>query len=196
MTRLTSALAIATTAIVLVACSASSSPSTATSAPHGGGAGASQVITGGGPSVGAAGGGGGGGANVTDPCTLLTQAEVTAVVGKQVKPGSSADNPKSCDFESVGGDGVDFVAGVNFADGSLNDFCASDGSGVGMSIEPVSGIGDGACFIHVGTVAVGSSLTFSKAGRLFQTFDVLAGVPIADIKTADTALAQKVLAHL
>jgi hypothetical protein len=144
------------------------------------------------------GGGGGGAATVSDPCTLLTQAEVSTVVGKQVGPGSSADNPNSCDFQYPA-DGVpDIQAGVDFIDGGLDDFCKDAGaSALGMSIEPVSGVGDGACFIYVGKLQAGSSLTFAKEGRLFQTFALLgSGTPMSDIKAADTALAQDVLTHL
>lgn len=145
------------------------------------------------------GNGGGGGSTVTDPCTLLTQAEVTSVVGKPVGPGSSADNPNSCDFQYPA-DGVpDIQAGVDFIDGSLDDFCggAAAASALGMTIEPVDGLGDGACFIYVGKLRAGSSLTFSKNGRLFQTFaDLGPSSSTADMKAADTTLAQDALAHL
>jgi hypothetical protein len=136
---------------------------------------------------------------VTDPCTLLTQAEVSAVVGKQVGPGSSADNPNSCDFQYPA-DGVpDIQAGINFTDGSLDDVCGDipGASAVGMTVEPVDGLGDGACFTYIGKLQVGSSLTFAKNGRLFQTFALLgSGTARSDMKAADTTLAQDALAHL
>ena len=139
------------------------------------------------------------GATVTDPCTLLTQAEVSTVVGKQVGPGSSAENPNSCDFQYPA-DGVpDIQAGIDFIDGSLDDYCkdTAGASAVGMTIEPVDGLGDGACFIYVGKLQAGSSLTFAKGGRLFQTFALLgSGTPTSDMKAADTTLAQDALAHL
>ena len=180
-------------ALALAACTTPSSTGTGpTAAAQGdaGGALASQAATGG--------GGGGGAATVADPCTLLTQAEVSTVVGKQVGPGSSADNPNSCDFQYPA-DGVpDIQAGVDFIDGGLDDFCKDAGaSALGMSIEPVDGVGDGACFIYVGQLQAGSSLTFAKGGRLFQTFALLgSGTPMSDIKAADTKLAQDVLTHL
>jgi hypothetical protein len=53
------------------------------------------------------------------------------------------------------------------------------------------------CFIYVGKLKAGSTLTFSKGGRLFQTFALLgSGTPMSDMKAADTTLAQDVLAHL
>jgi hypothetical protein len=192
--RLTFALTAAAVAIALTACATPSSTGTGpTTGAQGGAAGApaSQAANGGGA-------GGGGAATVSDPCTLLTQAEVSTVVGKQVGPGSSADNPNSCDFQYPA-DGVpDVQAGVDFIDGGLDDFCRDAGaSALGMSIETVSGVGDGACFIYVGKLQAGSTLTFAKGGRLFQTFALLgSGTPISDIKAADTTLAQDVLTHL
>ena len=180
-------------ALALAACTTPSSTGTGSTAAAQGDAGgvpASQAATGG--------GGGGGAATVTDPCTLLTQAEVSTVVGKQVGPGSSADNPNSCDFQYPA-DGVpDIQAGVDFIVGGLVDLCKDAGaSALGMSIEPVDGVGDGACFIYVGKLQAGSSLTFAKGGRLFQTFALLgSGTPMSDIKAADTKLAQDVLTHL
>jgi hypothetical protein len=185
---------IAATVITLVACTTASSPGTGqTTAPQGSAGGGTTSGTPG------SGGGGGGASTVTDPCTLLTQAEVSAVVGKQVGPGSSADNPNSCDFQYPA-DGVpDIQAGIDFIDGSLGDYCKdiAGASAVGMTIEPVSGLGDGACFIYVGSLQAGSTLTFAKNGRLFQTFALLgSGTPASDMKDADTKLAQDVLAHL
>ena len=189
-------LTVAVAAVALTACTTASSPGTGpTTGPQGGqgGAGsapASQAVNG---------GGGGGAATVTDPCTLLTQAEVSTVVGKQVGPGSSASNPNSCDFQYPA-DGVPNIqAGVNFIDGSLDDYCKdiAGASAVGMTIEPVSGLGDGACFTYVGKLQAGSTLTFAKNGRLFQTFALLgSGTARSDMKAADTTLAQDALAHL
>ena len=191
-------LTVAAAAIALAACTTASSPGTGpTTKPQGGQGGgsapASQAANGGGGS------GGGGASTVTDPCTLLTQAEVSTVVGKQVGPGSSADNPNSCDFQYPA-DGVpDIQAGVDFIDGSLDDYCkdVAGASAVGMTIEPVSGVGDSACFIYVGKLQAGSTLTFAKNGRVFQTFALLgSGTPPSDMKAADTTLAQDALAHL
>jgi hypothetical protein len=191
--RLTFTLTVAALTVALAACTTAGSPGPTSDAPGGGaGAPASQAPNGGG-------GGGGGGATVSDPCTLLTQAEVSMVVGKQVGAGSSADNPNSCDFQYPP-DGVpDIQAGVDFIDGSLDDYCkdAAGASAVGMTIEPVDGLGDGACFIYIGALQAGSSLTFAKDGRLFQTFALLgSGKSIGDIKAAATTLAQDALKHL
>jgi hypothetical protein len=123
---------------------------------------------------------------------------VSAAIGKQFGPGSSADNPNSCDFAYPPDDVPELQAGVDFIEGSLDDYCKEDGaSAVGLSIDPVSGVGDGACFIHVGSLRAGTTLTFAKGGRLFQTFALLPPTSsISDILAADTKLAQDVLAHL
>jgi hypothetical protein len=189
--RLTTALTVAAVVFAVTACTASAVPSTGptTGVPAGAtGAGGSQP----------AGGGGGGAANVTDPCALLTQADVSAALGKQFGPGSSADNPDSCVFQYPAEGQSQIDAGINFAQGSLADICNDPGaSALGLSIETVSGIGDGACFVHVGKLRAGSSLTFAKGGRLFQTFALLpAGATPDDTKAADTALAKAAVAHL
>ena len=192
--RLTLMFTAAAVAVALAACTTASSPgpSPTAGAQGGGGAPASQTATG-------VGGGGGRGATVSDPCTLLTQVEVSTVVGKQVGPGSSADNPNSCDFQYPA-DGVpDIQAGVDFIDGSLDHYCkdVAGASALGMTIEPVDGLGDGACFIYVGSLQAGSTLTFAKDGRLFQTFALLgSGKSRSDMKAADTTLAQDALKHL
>jgi hypothetical protein len=178
-------LTIAGALVVLAGCSTPTGGATATQAStsNGGGGGGS---------------GGGGASTVTDPCTLLTQAEVSTVVGKQVGAGSSATDPSSCDFQYPA-DGVpDIQAGVDFVDGSLGDYCTEAGaSALGLSIESVSGVGDGACFIHVGSLEAGSNLTFAKNGRVFQTFALLgSGTPPSDIEAADKALALDALARL
>ena len=192
--RLTIGFSVAAIAVALTACTGASSPGTGptTAAGQSGAAGAPA-----GQSAAAA--GGGGAATVTDPCKLLTQAEVSAVVGKQVGPGSSTDNPNSCDFQYPADGPADIQAGIDFIEGSLDDYCkdAAGASAVGMSIEPVSGIGDGACFIHIGALQAGSTLTFSKGGRLFQTYALLgSGTPTSTMKAADTTLAQDALARL
>jgi hypothetical protein len=191
-TLITGLIAAAAT-IALAGCSTGAVPPTAP--PSAGGA-----VPGGG-AVGSANGAGGGGvgSTVTDPCTLLTQAEVTSVVGKPVGPGSSADNPNSCDFQYPADGMPDIQAGVDFIDGRLDDFCGGGAaaSALGMTTEPVDGLGDGACFTYVGKLRAGSTLTFSKNGRLFQTFaDLGPSSSTADMKAADMTLAQDALAHL
>jgi hypothetical protein len=192
--RLTLTFKTAAVAVALTACTTASSPGPSpTTGAQGGGdlAPASQASGSGGRGV--------GGATVSDPCTLLTQAEVSAAIGKQFGPGSSADNRSSCEFPYPAEGEAEIQVGIEFMDGKLDDYCkdVAGASAVGMTIEPVDGIGDGACFIHVGSLQVGSSLTFAKDGRVFETFALLgSGTPISDIKAADTTLAQDALAHL
>ena len=191
---LTRTLLAAAAAVAVSACSSAGGPASSPAA-----VGTGPSAGGGSPGAPSTGGGGGGGSAVTDPCTLLTQAEVTSAVGKPVGPGSSADNPNSCDFQYPA-DGVPTIqAGVDFVDGALGDYCkdAAGASAVGMTIEPVDGLGDGACFIYIGQLRAGSSLTFSRNGRVFQTFaDLGPGSTTAEMKAADTTLAQDALAHL
>ena len=176
--HLIAAATLATVAL-LAACSTPASPGGAATQAAGGGT------------------GGAGGSTLTDPCKLLTQAEVSAVIGKQVGPGSNATNPNSCDFQFPA-DGIpDIQAGVAFSDGSLGDYCTPPNVDLGMTVEAVSGVGDGACFIHVGKLEAGSNLTFVKNGRVFSTYALLGnGATPSDIEAADKALALDAVARL
>jgi len=188
--HLIAAATLATVAL-LAACSTPASP--------GGAATQAATATGSGAATEAAGGGtgGAGGSTLTDPCKLLTQAEVSAVIGKQVGPGSNATNPNSCDFQFPADGMPDIQAGVAFSDGSLGDYCTPPNVDLGMTVEAVSGVGDGACFIHVGKLEAGSNLTFVKNGRVFSTYALLGnGATPSDIEAADKALALDALARL
>jgi hypothetical protein len=142
--------------------------------------------------------GGGGAANLDDPCTLLTQAEVSAVVGHPVGPGSSATDPKSCDFQYPA-DGVPTVqATIGIEDGALSDMCGTPSNpGLGLTITQVPGVGDGACFQELAGFGAGTNLTFGKNGRTFQTGVVLGPTATsAQILDADKALALDALARI
>jgi hypothetical protein len=142
--------------------------------------------------------GGGGGTSVTGPCSLLTQAEVSAVVGQAVGPGSNASDSHACDWQYPA-DGVPTVqASIGFDDGSLASYCeVPSDSGLGISIVQVSGVGDGACFIEMAGLASGSNLTFAKGGQVYATSAILGpNATSAAIQAAATSLALDALARL
>jgi hypothetical protein len=145
-----------------------------------------------------AGAGGGGGATITDPCSLLTQSEVSAVVGHPVGPGTSDVEPKTCDWQFPA-DGVPSIqATINIEGGTLSDTCNKPSNpALGLTITQVSGVGDGACFLELAGLGAGTNLTFGKNGQLFSTGVVL-GVNATreQILEADKALALDALARI
>jgi hypothetical protein len=178
-----SVLGLAIFALAVGACSA-----TATGSPAGGG----------GPTANA-GGGGGGGAVVSDPCSLLTQAEVTAVVGQAVGAGSNADDPKTCHWQYPP-DAVPTIQ-VQITIEPTDVFanvCSSPGSSaLGFITTQVSGIGDGACFTEAIGLASGDNLTFQKGSQVFTIAAAFgSAATTADIEAADKALAGDALGHI
>jgi hypothetical protein len=128
---------------------------------------------------------------VGDPCSLLTQAEVSAAVGQPVGPGSSADDSKSCDWQYPA-DGVPNIqATIGIEDGDLSGMCdVPSNSDLGISVDPVSGVGDGACFIQMAGLRAGANLVVSKGGQVFSTSVALpASATISQVEDADKALA-------
>jgi hypothetical protein len=183
--RLISGLAFALT---LAACGGTGTATpTATSAGGGGG----QTTAPGG-------GGGGGGATVTDPCTLLTQAEVTAVVGQPVGPGAKDIEPNECDWQYPA-DGVPSIqASITIETGNtLADLCGPGNSALGLTVTTVGGVGDGACFVQLAGLGAGTNLTFSTHGQVFTVATILGpSATVAAIEAADKALALAALARI
>ncbi len=86
-----------------------------------------------------------------NPCTKLTQAQVTAAVGIAVGPGDNSSDSHQCHFEHDTTGGlpdlqVDFDSNMDAQ--TFADLCApvSGDASVGIVVTPVTGIGDGACY--------------------------------------------------
>jgi hypothetical protein len=179
----------ASVVVAVAACGSSGGNPTATTAGGGG----STASTGGGTPA----PNGTAGAAVDDPCSLLTQAEVSTVLGQQVGAGDNSTDSHECDWQYPA-DGVPKAqASITIETGSaLSDVCDSTGNGPGFTVTAVSGIGDGACFTSVPGLESGDNLTFAAKGHVFTvTADFGSKDPIA-IQAADEALARAALAHL
>jgi len=188
--KLIAALAVGALLVAVTGCSSAGGPApTAAPGAAGGGAaggGATQAAN-----------GGGGAANLSDPCSLLTQQELSTAIGQSVVAGTSAQDSHECNWFYPNNDSST-GAGITIQDGDLASYCgkASDPA-VGLNIEQVSGIGDGACFTYVGTTTVGANLTFAKNGHVFSTTAYFGGgTPISKVEDADKALAQAALSHM
>lgn len=136
-------------------------------------------------------------AQIGDPCSLLTQAEVSTVLGQQVGPGSNATDSHECDWQYPANGVPQAQASITIETGSaLSDVCDATGNGPGFTVTAVSGIGDGACFTSVPGLESGDNLTFATHGHVFTvTADFGSKVP-ATIQAADEALAKAALVHI
>jgi hypothetical protein len=142
---------------------------------------------------------GGGGAQVTDPCALLTQADVSQVVGKPVGPGTKQLDPRECDWQYPPNDVPQVQASITIEVGStFADLCGEPiSSGLGITVTQLSGVGDGACFSAAEGLSAGDNLTFTKGAQVFTVTVVLGSGTTADqIEAADKALALAALGHL
>jgi hypothetical protein len=181
----------------LSGCTSAGAPA-ATAAPGAvGGAAPSGGAVGSAATQGPNGGGGGGGANLSDPCSLLTQQEVSTAIGESVGAGTSAQDSHECNWFYPNNDSA-MGAGITIQDGDLASYCGkASNPALGLTIEQLSGIGDGACFTSVGTTTVGANLTFAKNGHVFTTTAYFGGgTPISKVEDADKALAQAALSHM
>ena len=202
--------AVVSLALALSACTSSSSP---TGTPGGGGGGGSGGVQGSSAptppqsSAGTGGGGGGGGSGgpgvVPDPCTLLTQAEVAGVIGFAVGPGDSSQDPHACSFEYHDpADALGLVSGTvtdNIRATEATKGCQA-GSGAGLTVTAVSGVGDIACYVDGGVL--GTYIGFVSHGQGYEVSVLALGTnlhpkfPAATAEPMEKALALVVIAKL
>ncbi len=181
-------------ASLVAACGSSASPSPSPSAGGGGASataqpqGASQTAT--------AQSSGGGGATVGDPCSLLTPAQVTAVIGLAVGPGDSGGDTHSCDWSHPDANGVpdaQVLLNTN-EDAGLCDKGSS--SALGITVTRVSNVGDKACMTQAQGLQAGDNLTFYKGGLGFSISATGKAANVSNELARDTALALDVLSNL
>lgn len=139
-----------------------------------------------------------GGTTATDPCALLTQAEVSAVLGVPVGAGSSASDPHECTWLYPPGGVPTHQASIGIVSGNtLAGYCdVPSNSGLGLTVTQVSGVGESACLTEMSGLAAGTNLTFLRSGRVFVTSVALPGSDHAALLAADTKLALDALARL
>ena len=157
----------------------------------------SASTAGGSPAAGTTGPGGTAAAQLNNPCTLLSQSEVSGVLGQQVGPGDNTTDSHECDWQYPA-DGVpQLQASITIETGSvLSDVCDPSGSVPGITVTSVSGIGDGACFSSAPGLESGDNLTFAAHGHVFTVAAVIGSTVPAAIQAADEALARAALAHV
>lgn len=141
----------------------------------------------------------------TDACPLLTQAEVSAVVGVTVGAGTHVTPTylKSCQWAPPGGATVQFgsvllalesAASWQSAKAMLQAVAnaPNDNKKGGITMTPASGIGDDALYSSVGNY---TKLIVKKGDVAFQIV-ITSNAPIEKKRDMEKALASKVLSKL
>jgi hypothetical protein len=127
----------------------------------------------------------------TDACSLLTQAQVSAVLGVNVGPGQNL-TPKMCHWSEPGQTGPKRKGAMLVLQDAQAFAYAKMPVGNGITKVPVSGIGDDAVY---GTTPGFPTVLTVKKGNL--TFVVhVSGFPDDQIKAKEKTLALDVLAKL
>jgi hypothetical protein len=183
-------LAFAAMVLAVAACSGTSQATTAPTSAAGATSGAGATA--------GSGGGGGSGGTVSDPCTLLTQAEISTVVGQQVGAGTKDVEPNECDWQYPPDAVPSIQVSITIETGNtLADLCGPGDSALGLTVTTVGGVGDGACFEQLAGLGAGTNLTFSKGTGVYTIAAVLGRNATADaIEAADKALALDALNHI
>lgn len=125
----------------------------------------------------------------TDACSLLTPAQVSAVLGVPIGQGERlvATSPKLCGFGGAGADKrvVLTIATAEMFDHEKHPF-------KGIQEEQATGLGDDAHYMT--TPGFGTGLSVLKGGFVFKVR--VYGFPIDEVKQKERLLAQKVLSKL
>ena len=139
-------------------------------------------------------------APVTDACSLLTAAQVSAVLGISLGPGEEIlrSSTALCGWEVPGQEGLDrkrVVLSIYTQRGSLTPvqrFNTAKTPIQGITKEPVTGVGDDAIFAT--TPGLGTGLIFRKGDAAFDLR--IYGFPIDQIKAKEKKLADCVIQKL
>jgi hypothetical protein len=126
-----------------------------------------------------------------DPCSLLTQAEVSAALGVSVGAGKATG--KICRWAGPAGrPGQSPALVLTMQDAKAFDFAKSPSKSANLLKTPVASIGDDAVFNTIGPVT--ATLTVKKGETYFEVH--VYGFPVDQTKTMETALAKQVVEKL
>jgi hypothetical protein len=130
-----------------------------------------------------------------NPCTRLSDAQVAAAVGQSAVPGQWNGDACVWDFYDAQNNLLFEVSlDVNTDFRTFEDLCYP-GSTAGITITPVSGVGDDACYMGTGVAALGSfDLEFLKGCWGYSV--TIAGLPghASPFSDAAAQAAEKALA--
>ncbi len=126
-----------------------------------------------------------------DPCSLLTQAEVSAALGVTVGAGKATG--KICRWGVPGGRaGVSPALVLTMQDANAFEFAKRPSKSATVVKTPAAGIGDEAVFNTVGIVT--ATLTVKRGEMYFEVH--VYGFPVDRTKTIETTVAKEAVARL
>jgi Protein of unknown function (DUF3558) len=128
-----------------------------------------------------------------DPCSLLTTAEAAAVLGKPVDPGAPPEAGSSSCLFTTSGLSLDSIE-ISVTPSSGSGFNPSQKSIPGLTITPVSGIGDAAYYVSMGAGHV--VLNFKKGQNTFSSSVLLKGASDSLLMAGEKSLAITMMSHL
>jgi len=127
-----------------------------------------------------------------DPCSLLTQAKVSAALGASVGAGKGAGT-RICRWAAPGGrPGVSPALVLTMHDAKEFDFAKSPSKSANLVKTPAADVGDEAVLNTVGAV---TAVLFVKKGDTYFELHVY-GFPLDQTKTLETTLAKDIVAKL
>ncbi len=129
-----------------------------------------------------------------DACTLITADEAAAALGELVDPGTAPEpGANSCLFSGHPAQGIDINA-VEISITSVRDFDPTKKSIPGLTITPVSGVGDAAYYVSLGAGMV--VLNTRKGQTTFTTSVILKGASDSQLQAAEKTLALLILGRI
>lgn len=135
----------------------------------------------------------------TDACALLTQAQVSTVLGESVGTGHRiTTNSSMCGWEAPGQKATErkrVIVSIYTPTGgftSVDRFNNAKKPVQGIKKEPVSGVGDDA--VYVTTQGFGTGLIFRKGSAAFDV--EVHGLPLDQIKAKEKKLALDLIGRL
>ncbi len=130
-----------------------------------------------------------------DACSLLTQAQVSTVLGVPVGAGKliSMNNPRMCGWSVPGGPTLTDKK-VVLTISTMTAFTRGKIPIPRVAKTPVSGIGDEAYYVTAS--GLGTTLNFRKESAAFSISVKGSGFSVEQIKEKEKTLAQTILANL
>jgi len=184
---------VAAVVLAVVALSACSGGVATSPAATAGGSGGGNPTSN--PTAASSTGGGGGSASASNPCSLLTSAQISAAVGQTFGAGDTGGDIHECTWIHPNVNGLpddQVLVTVNEGPGLCDE---GSNAALGVTNTPVDGVGDKAC---VGSLTgLPAVLTFYKGGG--TGFSVSASgkdIPLASQPAVDTVLAKEMAANL
>ena len=130
--------------------------------------------------------------DAADPvgCALITQAQVSEALGVSVDAGKPIARPGTCQWFGKGRFATITVAVTRAGKSPVEQFNAGKKGLAGITVEPVSGVGDDAYYVYfAGTTRAGLGLVVKKVSNEFE--DRVYGFDLDKAKPVAKTLAQE-----